>query len=87
MRISSINMYPDPGGDVLLQGDIILDHVLILKNVKLIEGQYRRYIQFPRYADGRTVHPISKSFYDYLLQQLTEYYHQATAEWPTYPAF
>ncbi|AER65293.1 conserved hypothetical protein [Lacticaseibacillus rhamnosus ATCC 8530] len=51
-----------------------------MKNVKLIEGQYRWYIQFPRYADGRTVHPISKSFYDYLLQQLTEYYHQATAE-------
>ncbi|MDU8969676.1 MAG: septation protein SpoVG family protein [Lacticaseibacillus rhamnosus] len=80
MRISSINMYPDPSGDVLLQGDIVLDHVLILKNVKLIEGQYRWYIQFPRYADGRTVHPISKSFYDYLLQQITEYYHQATAE-------
>ena len=41
MRISYINMYPDPDGDLLLQGDIVLDHVLILKNVKLIEGQYR----------------------------------------------
>ncbi|MDV7718526.1 LPXTG cell wall anchor domain-containing protein [Pediococcus ethanolidurans] len=64
------------GGILLLDGEIIFKHCLIIKNVQLIQGHYRLFLKFPNNEYGRLALPLNKNFYSELLQQITEYYYQ-----------
>lgn len=74
--LTAINMYLSETRNVLLEGEIIFNHCLLLKNVQLMQGQHRLFLQFPQNNYGRLVYPLSKNLYNELLQQITEYYYQ-----------
>lgn len=72
--VSSINMCHSKEPNVLMTGAIVLNHAVIIKNIKLIRGTHRLFLKFPETADGRVVYPLSTDLYQYLLQQTIEYY-------------
>ncbi|MFC6169274.1 SpoVG family protein [Lapidilactobacillus mulanensis] len=76
MFISAINMYPSDQPNVLLDGEIILNHCLIIKDIQLIQGNYRLFLNFPQNETGRTTYPLNKYFYNDLLSKIIEYYKQ-----------
>lgn len=78
--VSSINMYLAKDPNVLIAGDIVLNHAVIIKNVKLIHGTRRLFLKFPETAQGRVVYPLSVKLYQYLLQQTIEYYNHYKSE-------
>lgn len=69
-------MYPSDQSNVLLDGEIILNHCLIIKDVQLIQGNYHLFLNFPQNETGRTTSPLNQDFYNDLLNKTTEYYSQ-----------
>lgn len=78
--VSSINMYCSKEPNVLMTGAIVLNHAVIIKNVKLIHGTRRLFLKFPETTRGRVVYPLSTELYQYLLQQTIEYYNHYKSE-------
>lgn len=78
--ISSINMYPSKEPSVLMTGTIVINHAMIINNVKLIRGNRRLFLKFPETTQGRAVYPLSAELYQYLLQQTIEYYNHYKSE-------
>ncbi|MBW4801859.1 hypothetical protein MK904_05765 [Loigolactobacillus coryniformis] len=78
--ISSINMYLSKEPSVLMTGTIVINHAMIINNVKLIRGNQRLFLKFPETTQGRVVYPLSAELYQYLLQQTIEYYNHYKSE-------
>lgn len=74
--LTAINMYLSKAKNILLEGEIIFNHCLLIKNVQLIQGYYCLFLQFPQNGCERLAYPLSKKLYSELLQQIAEYYYQ-----------
>ncbi|EPC90462.1 hypothetical protein [Lacticaseibacillus paracasei] len=85
--VSSINMHLVKDPNVLIAGDIVLNHAVIIKNVKLIHGTRRLFLKFPETAQGRVVYPLSDELYQYLFQQTIEYYNHYKSEFKSESGF
>ncbi|KZE00953.1 hypothetical protein FBR4_0410 [Lactiplantibacillus plantarum] len=72
--VSSIKMSSSGKPNVLLEGEIILNHSLIIKQVQLIQGHHRLFLNFPQVRDQRLIYPLNTDLYEYLLNQVIEYY-------------
>ncbi|WP_236698808.1 hypothetical protein [Pediococcus inopinatus] len=73
-------MYLSKEPNVLITGAIVLNHAVIIKNVKLIHGTRHLFLKFPETAQERVVYPLSTELYQYLLQQIIEYYNHYKSE-------
>lgn len=74
LYVSAIKMSSSNKAKVILEGDLVLNHCLIIKNVQLIRGHHQLFLKFPTVNQSRLIHPLSHQFYLYLLNRVIEYY-------------
>lgn len=62
---------------IIMIGEFVLDHQLVIKNVCLCKSGYGRYyLRFPESEHQRCIHPIDKQFYEYLLAKVLADYNK-----------
>ena len=65
---------------ILMMGELVLDHQLVIKEVALCRSKYERnYLQFPTTDNLRVVHPVQRDFYQRLLETVIVDYHRKVA--------
>ncbi|MGG5315812.1 hypothetical protein IGI49_000485 [Enterococcus sp. AZ071] len=82
MEVTQLSMHLVETVDspVLMTGELVLDHQLVIKEVALCRSKYDRYyLQFPTMNNLRVVHPIQQNFYQRLLETVMADYHRKVA--------
>lgn len=79
MELTQLNMVMDDSEDpsILMVGECIFDHQLVVKEVTLRKNSYGNYyLVFPESNHQRVFHPIQKEFYRYLLTEVSTEFHK-----------
>lgn len=79
MELTQLNMVMDGSDDssILMVGECIFDHQLVVKEVTLRKNNYGNYyLAFPESKHQRMFHPIQKEFYRYLLTEVVTEFHK-----------